>query len=50
VQIPDWIIAWLLGPANPSVRCGTLTELLDRPAADSAIVEAREAIPESRQV
>ncbi len=37
-------IPWLLGPENPSVRCWTLTDLLDRPAEDREVREAQAAI------
>lgn len=38
-------IPWLLEPENPSIRCWTLTDLLDRPADDPEVLEARAAIP-----
>jgi len=37
-------LPWLLEPENPSVRYWTLTDLLDRPAVDPEVVEARAAI------
>jgi hypothetical protein len=37
-------IPWLLEPENPSVRYWTLTDLLDRPADDAGVREARAAI------
>jgi hypothetical protein len=37
-------LSWLLNPENPSVRYWTLVELLDRPADDAEVVEARAAI------
>ena len=37
-------LPWLLDPENPSVRCRTLVELLDRPATDPDVQEARAAI------
>jgi hypothetical protein len=37
-------IQWLLEPENPSVRYWTLTDLLDRPAADPEVRKARAAI------
>lgn len=39
-------IPWLLEPENPSVRYWTLTGILDRPADDPEVVEARAAIAE----
>ncbi|CAG0936051.1 hypothetical protein TFLX_04912 [Thermoflexales bacterium] len=37
-------LPWLLDPENPSVRYWTLIDLLDRPANDPAVQEARAAI------
>jgi hypothetical protein len=37
-------IPWLLEPENPSVRYWTLTDILDRPADDPEVQEARVAI------
>jgi hypothetical protein len=37
-------LSWLLAPETPSVRYRTLVELLDRPADDPEVVEARAAI------
>jgi hypothetical protein len=39
------LISWLLDPKNPSVRCWTLLDLLDRPADDPEVQAARAAIP-----
>jgi hypothetical protein len=36
-------VPWLLEPGNPSVRYWTLTDILDRPADDAKIREARAA-------
>jgi len=41
---------WLLEPDNPSVRYFTLTDVLDRPADAPEVVEARAAIPDSKDV
>ncbi|MGD2206417.1 MAG: hypothetical protein PVH17_06530 [Anaerolineae bacterium] len=38
-------IPWLLEEENPSVRYGTLRDLLDRPAGGPAVLAARAAIP-----
>ena len=38
-------IPWLLEPENPSVRYWTLVDLLDRPADDPEVLQARSAIP-----
>ncbi|MFQ6015250.1 MAG: hypothetical protein ACE5NP_07395 [Anaerolineae bacterium] len=38
---------WLLEPDNPSVRYFTLTEILDRPATDAEVQEAKAAIMDS---
>ncbi len=35
---------WLLDPENPSIRYWTLVDILDRPASDPAVQEARAAI------
>ena len=40
----DTAVAWLLDPEQPAVRYRTLTELLDRPAADPDVVDARRAL------
>src|SRR5512134_403812 len=37
-------VAWLLEPENPSVRYWTLRDILDRPADDPEVQEARAAI------
>ena len=37
-------LAWLLEPADPSVRYWTLVDLLDRPAADPDVLQARAAV------
>ena len=37
-------LPWLLDPDNPSIRCWTLIDILDRPASDPAVQEARAAI------
>lgn len=37
-------LSWLLGPEDPSVRYWTLVDILDRPADDSEVQEARAAI------
>jgi hypothetical protein len=37
-------LPWLLDPENPSVRYWTLTDILDRPASDPEVQEARAAI------
>jgi hypothetical protein len=37
-------LPWLLDPANPSIRYWTLVEILDRPAEDFLVQEARAAI------
>lgn len=37
-------LPWLLDPENPSVRYWTLTDILDRPADDPEVQEARAAI------
>ena len=34
-EINNYLTTWLLDEDNPSVRCRTLTELLDRPEDDS---------------
>lgn len=39
-------LPWLLDPENPSVRYWTLIDILDRPAGDAEVQEARAAIPE----
>ena len=39
-------LPWLLDPENPSVRYWTLTDILDRPASDAEVQEARAAIAE----
>jgi len=36
----EQLIAWLLDPADPSVRYRTLTELLGRPAGDAEVQAA----------
>ncbi len=38
-------LPWLLGVENPSVRYGTLRDLLDQPAEDPEVQAARAAIP-----
>jgi len=38
-------LPWLLDPENPSVRYWVLVDILDRPADDSEVQEARAAIP-----
>jgi len=38
-------LPWLLEPENPSVRYWTLVDILDRPASDPDVREARAAIP-----
>lgn len=43
-------LPWLLEPENPSVRCWTLTDLLDRPGGDADVQEARTAIPQQALV
>jgi hypothetical protein len=40
----DAVLAWLQEPTYPSIRYYTLRHLLDRPAQDSEVVAAREAI------
>ena len=37
-------LPWLLDPENPSVRYWTLVDILDRPANDPEVQEARAAI------
>ncbi len=37
-------LSWLLSPENPSVRYWTLIDLLDRPAEDAEVQQARAAI------
>ena len=37
-------LAWLLEPENPSVRYWTLMDILDRPAGDAEVQQARAAI------
>lgn len=44
------VIDWLLERENPSIRYRTLTELLDRPADDADVVEAKAQIPTSPAV
>jgi hypothetical protein len=44
--VNDDPIPWLLEPENPSVRYRTLTDLLDRPADDPDVREAKAAIAE----
>ncbi len=39
------VLDWLLEPEQPSVRYRTLTELLGRPATDTDVRAARDAIP-----
>jgi hypothetical protein len=39
------VIDWLLEPEQPSIRYRTLTELLERPASDPDVRDARRAIP-----
>jgi hypothetical protein len=41
---------WLLELDNPSVRYFTLTDILDRPADSTEVIEARAAIPDSKDV
>jgi hypothetical protein len=43
-HLNDDPIPWLLAAENPSVRWWTLVELLDRPAEDKEVCEARSAI------
>lgn len=43
-------LPWLLEPDNPSVRYFALTDLLDRPADDQDVMEAKAAINSSRPV
>lgn len=43
-HLKDDPLPWLLDPENPSVRYWTLLELLDRPASDPEVQEARAAI------
>ncbi len=44
-QLKDDPIPWLLEAENPSVRYWTLVDVLERPAADAEVRQAREAIP-----
>jgi hypothetical protein len=44
------LIDWLLEPDNASVRYFALTDILDRPADDPEVIEARRAIPDSETV
>ena len=44
-MLNDDPIPWLLEPENPSVRCWTLLDILDRPADDPEVRAARAAIP-----
>jgi hypothetical protein len=41
------VLAWLLEPENPAVRCGALRDLLGRPAGDPEVAATRAAIPTS---
>lgn len=47
VQEPDDVVAWLLEPADPSVRYATLTGLLNKQADDPEVRSARAAIMNS---
>jgi hypothetical protein len=38
-------VPWLPEPEDPVVRCGALTDLLERPGGDPEARKAREAIP-----
>jgi hypothetical protein len=44
MDIPDSVRDWLLDPENPSVRYFTLVDLLERPADDAQVMEARQEI------
>jgi hypothetical protein len=51
LELPQWQehvngtpLPWLLDPEEPSVRYWTLTDILDRPASDPEVQEARAAI------
>jgi hypothetical protein len=43
-RLNDDPLPWLLDPENPSVRYWTLVDILDRPADDAEVKEARAAI------
>jgi hypothetical protein len=43
-RLEDDPLPWLLDPADPWVRFWTLVDLLDRPADDREVIEARSAI------
>jgi len=49
-MIDERLLDWLLDPADPSVRCQTLTTLLDKPETDPDVVDARQAIMTSGPV
>ena len=44
------IINWLLEEKEPSIRYRTLTELLSKPENDSEVIEAKEAVLQSKNV
>ena len=44
MTIPPAVLEWLLEPANPSVRCRTLIELMGIPQDDPDVQQARAAI------
>src|SRR5271170_7314114 len=44
-MVSRFVLNWLLAENQPAVRYRTLTELLDRPADDPDVREARRAIP-----
>lgn len=46
----EHIINWLLEEKEPSVRYRTLTELLDKPETDPEVVEAKQAVLQSKNV
>jgi hypothetical protein len=43
-------VAWLLEPADPAVRHLALRRLLDRPALDPEVAEARQAAMASKPI
>ena len=44
------LVDWLLATPEPALRWRTFTELLDRPADNSEVLQARSAIPDSPTV
>jgi len=44
------VISWLLEESEPSVRCRTLTELLDYPADSAEVVAAKAAVSKCKNV